>query len=276
MSVDGLLKAQTANGEHVLELVLRDTVQERDLANNVADGGIHRRVLGVGLGGANSGLQVDRDDGDAVGELLDVLPGAGDTVVMVEITQGAEKAHGSALAERNNQTLLLGCLNVKDLDNGTCACNGHLDDVLVDMHRVLRGLGQEAAVTNDVEPSVQRVGIRVDELALVDEVATHCRGGRWVNLGWRAESLDSESPVFVAAVEVLGLESLLIPWAAGVADTGLAGVDVDGMVCGLHVESYLLALIFASRRSDLGCVERGDVALDGLGCLGLEVDIVDA
>lgn len=276
VTVDGLLQAQTANSEHVLELVLGDTVQQRDLANDVADGGINRRELGVGLGSASSGLQVDRDDGDAVGELLDVLPGAGDTVVMVQITQGAEKAHGSALAERNNQTLLLGSLNVKGLNNGTCACNSHLNDVLVDLHRVLCGLGQEAAVTNDVESGVQRVGIRVNELALVDEVAAHRRGGRWVNLGWRAESLDSESPVLVAAVEVLGLESLLIPWAAGVADTGLAGIDVDGMICGLHVESDLLALIFASRRSDLGGVERGDVALDGLGCLGLEVDIVDA
>lgn len=97
-----------------------------------------------------------------------------------------------------------------------------------------------------------------------------------MNLGGRAESLDSESPVFVAAIEVLGLESLLIPWAPGVADAGLAGINVDGMICGLHVESDLLALIFASRRSDLGSVEGGDVALDGLGGLGLEVDIVNA
>lgn len=276
VTVDGLLEAQAANGEHVLELVLWDTVQQRDLANDVADRRLNRRVFGAGLEGASCRLQVDRDDGDAVGELLNVFPGAGDAVVMVQITQGAEKAHGSTLAERNNQTLLLGSLNVKGLNNGTCAGHSHLNDVLVDLHGVLRSLGQEAAVTNDVESGVQGVGIRVDKLALVDEVAAHRREGRWVDLGGRAESLDSESPVLVAAIEVLGLESLLIPWAAGVADTRLAGVNVDGMIRGLHVESDLLALIFAGGGSHLGSVEGGDVALDGLGGLGLEVDIVDA
>jgi hypothetical protein len=48
------------------------------------------------------------------------------------------------------------------------------------------------------------------------------------------------------------------------------------VVCGLHIESDLLTPVFASGGSDLGSVEGGDVALDGLGGLGLEVDVVDA
>lgn len=48
------------------------------------------------------------------------------------------------------------------------------------------------------------------------------------------------------------------------------------MIRCLHVESDLLALLFASGRGHLGSIEGGDIALDGLGGLGLEVDIVDA
>lgn len=47
------------------------------------------------------------------------------------------------------------------------------------------------------------------------------------------------------------------------------------MVGGLHVESDLLALVVASRSSNLGSVQGGDVALDSIWVLSLEVDIVN-
>jgi len=61
-----------------------------------------------------------------------------------------------------------------------------------------------------------------------------------------------------------------------VALSRLAGVDVDGVVVGLHVQADLFPLVLSRIGSHLGSVERGDLASDDIGGLDAEVDIVDA
>ena len=77
-------------------------------------------------------------------------------------------------------------------------------------------------------------------------------------------------------VEILGLKTLLVPGAREVGLAGSAGVDVDGVVAGLHVKADLFLLVLAGRGSDFGSIQGGDVAGDDLGGLNVEVDIIDA
>lgn len=77
-------------------------------------------------------------------------------------------------------------------------------------------------------------------------------------------------------VDVLGLKALLVARASNVGSASNTGVDVDGMVVSLHVQSDLLLLVLASEGSNLGGVEGGDVAGDDIGGLKLEVDIINA
>ncbi len=166
--VDGLLQAQLARGEHGVELGLGHAVQERHLLGDLVDRLLDRGVLGVEVGG---GPQVDTHDGDAVGELLDVLAGAGNPVVVVEVAQGAEHSPGRPRAEGDDQPLLPRALNVEDLDDRASPIDRVLDDLLVDLAGVLGGLGEEHAVADDLEAGLLGVGVGLDELALVDEVA---------------------------------------------------------------------------------------------------------
>lgn len=177
VSVDSLLKAQAATGEQFLELILGDTVQQRDLLGDLVDRLIKGWEAALGVGG---GLEVETDDTDAIAELLHVLSGAGHAIVVVEITERAEHAHSGASAEGNNESLLFRVLDIKDLDDGTSSGNGKGDDVLVDLHGVLGSLGQEHAVSNDLQTGLVRRGIGVHELALVHEVASQS------GLGWSA------------------------------------------------------------------------------------------
>lgn len=99
VGVDGLLEAELAVGKLGRESVLRQTVEQGDLLDNLSDRLLHRGEVAIlGAGGA----QVDGHDGDAVGELLNVLSRRSNTVVMVQIGEGREHATGSASAEGNN------------------------------------------------------------------------------------------------------------------------------------------------------------------------------
>ena len=276
VGIDSLLKAQLTKSKEVVELVLGQAVQERDFLGDLVDGLLHGREVAV-LGRGRA--KIDGHDADAVGELLDVLSGRGDTIVMVKIGEGREHATGGAAAETDNETLLVGVLNVEDLNDGTSSADSKLNDLLVDLLGVLSSLLQETNI-RDLE-DVSLLGIRLlnalRELALVDEVATE-RG-----LGGRASSHDSgrtESldTVLAAAgvVEVLVLKTAFVAGTLDVGLTRLAGVNVDGVVLSLHVKADLLALVLTGESGDLGGVEGGDLSGNNFRALNAEVDIIDA
>lgn len=137
----------------------------------------------------------------------------------------------------------------------------------------------EAGVGDELNVGLLGVGLldALLEVALVDEVAT--KGslgvGAGADDGGGTEGLDAVlGPLGV--VEVLGLETALI---AGARDVGLArltGVNVDGVVLGLHIEANLLALVLAGVGGDLGGVEGSNLVGNDLGGLDAEVDIIDA
>lgn len=171
VGIDSLLKAQLTESKEVVELVLGQAVQERDFFGDLVDGLLHGREVAVlGSGGA----KVDGHDADAVGELLDVLSGRGDTIVMVKIGEGREHATGGAAAETNNETLLVRVLNVEDLNDGTSSGDSKLNDLLVDLLGVLGGLLQETHIGDLEDVGLLWVCLldALRELALVDEVAT--------------------------------------------------------------------------------------------------------
>lgn len=69
---------------------------------------------------------------------------------------------------------------------------------------------------------------------------------------------------------------MLVARAAHAADAGFGGVDVYGVVGRFHVQADLLLLVLPGKGGNLGRVERGDIARNGVDALELEVDIVDA
>ena len=121
--------------------------------------------------------EVDREDGEAVGELLDVLAGGIEVVVVVEVGEGGEEALGAAALVDDDDTLLVGLLVVDDLDDGAVAVGGLLHHGPVEVLGVLGGALEEDLVADEgeVEAALGRGG--VGELALVDKVAAELGGG---------------------------------------------------------------------------------------------------
>jgi hypothetical protein len=204
--VDGFLQAQAAAREEVLELVLRDAIEQGYLLGDLVDGLLERGEPPAQLR-AGGGLEVETDHADAVAELLHVLTGAGHAIVVVEVAEGTEHAHGGAPAEGHDQPLLLRVLDIEDLDDGSRPGDGERDDLLVDLLGVLGRLREEHAVPNDLEAGLERRGVGVHEQTLVHEVAAQGRLGRRRarQVSRRAERLHAEHPARGGAVEVLGL-----------------------------------------------------------------------
>ena len=276
VSVDGLLQAELASEELVVELVKGNAVQERNLLGDLVDGLVKGREVAIQV---HSRTKVDGHDGDAVSELLNVLPGARDAVVVVQVREGREHATGCASAESNDETLLSDALDIEDLDNGTGPVDGEFDDLLVDLLGVLGGLLPEAVVGDDLETSL--LGVRLLRLlleqTLVNEVAAKtCLGRRAVaNDSRRTEGLNTVLGLALV-VEVLGLEALLIPGTANAGPASFTGVDINGVVTGLHVQTDLLLGILTHRCGYLGSVEGSDLVGNNCGRLNLEVDVVNA
>jgi hypothetical protein len=158
----------------------------------------------------------------------------------------------------HNQALVPRALNVKELDDGTGARAGNLQDLLVDVARVLGSFLEEALVADDVDVGLAGRRVGVLKLALVDEVASQLLVLAAGQRCFRAEALDAVCGVCLC-VQVLFVDALLVLRAANDGDTGLASVDVDGMVGGLLVESDVGDLVVAGVGGDLGGVERVDV-----------------
>lgn len=188
---------------------------------------------------ARSGAEVERDNGDAVGEVLEVFAGAGEAVVVVQIREGREEAHGRALAVSNDESLLAAAFDLEHLDDGAGASNGIDEEFLVDRLGVFGSLLQEELVTDDLNVGLLGVGVRVGELALVDKVATQLLLAVVWQWAGGAEGLDTEAVGSRGSVDVLFVDTLFVAGAVGGSNAGPAGVDVDGVVLGLLVESDL-------------------------------------
>lgn len=84
MGVHRLLKTELASEKEVVELVLGNAVQERNLLGDLVDRLLHWRVLALEVHGRS---QVHTHDCDTVGELLHVLPRTGHAIVVVEVAK---------------------------------------------------------------------------------------------------------------------------------------------------------------------------------------------
>ena len=248
VGVDGLLEAELAADEVVLEHVLGDAVQQADLLHDLLDGVVDGGVAGLelavvvvvvvggvavvvvvdvfvvvgllllllllllgGLAVAGHGAEVERHDGDAVGELLDVLARGGAAVVVVEVAEGREEAHGAALLEANDQTALLAVFDLEHADDGAgAALDDGGDDALVDDLGVGRHLLEEGLVGDDGQVGLPGCGVRVDKVALVDEVAAQAGRAGGERRG-RAECFETVGAAFGARhVQVLFVDALLV------------------------------------------------------------------
>lgn len=77
-------------------------------------------------------LEVDRNNRDAVGELLDVLASRIEAVEVVEVGESREEVVGGAAhLEANDDAHLAGTLDLVDLDNGGLAAVNLVKDALV-------------------------------------------------------------------------------------------------------------------------------------------------
>lgn len=192
VGVDGLLEAELSVEEEVVELVVGETVEKGDLLGDLVNGLVPRELVGV-LGGLGGRSKVNTHDGDTVGELLEVLSGGGDTVVVVKVTEGREETLGCAGTESKNHSLLVGALDVEDLDDGTSSVNSELNDVLVDLLGVDGGLLEEAVVGDELEVGLLGVGLlrRSSKSALVDEIASESGLGLGAQESGRSESLNT-------------------------------------------------------------------------------------
>jgi hypothetical protein len=91
----------------------------------------------------------------------------------------------------HNQALVPRALNVEELDDGTGARAGNLQNLLVDVARVLGSFLEEALVTDDVDVGLAGRRVGVLKLALVDEVAPQLLVLAAGQGRFRAEALDA-------------------------------------------------------------------------------------
>jgi hypothetical protein len=83
------------------------------MRGNLIDGTFDGRELD----GIAGGEQVDAGDGDAIGELFDILSRTRQAVKVVQIGEGAEEGFGSQLSVSNDQTMFPRALNLKHLNH---------------------------------------------------------------------------------------------------------------------------------------------------------------
>ena len=142
---DELLGGELALPEEGGQRALRDDVDEADVLDEVLE-----LLLGPDL------VQVEGEDGPAVGEMLDVLP-LGEQAVGVDDVRdvGEEARAGVGLGDdRDAELLVLG--DGRDVDERALPAPGPLEEVLVAVEGLLGDRGQEGLV-GDL-PDVRFVG----------------------------------------------------------------------------------------------------------------------
>eukprot|EP00123_Amoebidium_parasiticum_P015998 comp23238_c0_seq1/m.37929 comp23238_c0_seq1/g.37929 ORF comp23238_c0_seq1/g.37929 comp23238_c0_seq1/m.37929 type:complete len:480 (+) comp23238_c0_seq1:1675-3114(+) len=107
-----------------------DQIQQTDLLEHLGDGLVSWGLLRLG-----QALQVDADNGQSVGKLLDIFAHTEQVVVVVDVGQAGEEVLGRAPAVGNDHAVLprQGGLQVRH--HGACAPHGLLDQALVQLDR---------------------------------------------------------------------------------------------------------------------------------------------
>ncbi len=275
VGVGGLLDCMRVLSKSGLEeRVVRQHVDERGLLHDLVD-----RVLDGWAVRAGKGVEVDRDDGDVVGELLDVLPRREEAVEVVEIREGAEEAVGGAHAISNDDPALSAALDLEHFDDWALSAQDLVHDALVDVERVVTRLGEEGLVRDGTDVGVAgRVRRRsgLDKVALCQEVASKLllRLGRDGASG--SVGLETVGLVDRGLVEVVGVNASFPLRTVGLRLAGLGRVDEDGTVFRLLFEVDLEAVRVLGVRHDLGAKQSENVIRDGLYILEGKVGIVNS
>jgi hypothetical protein len=166
-----------------LEVVLVDGREERVVGETVEEGSLPDDLVDRVLDGRSSGVgdrvEVHGDDGDSVGELLDVLSGRVETVKVVQVGEGGEELSSVAHLESNDDSSLSAVLDLVHLDDGTGSSLDLVHDALIDIEGVLRGLFKEDGVRNGSDVGVTLSVLdraRSGEGASGDKVASELLG----------------------------------------------------------------------------------------------------
>lgn len=266
------------------ERVVGKTVEEGCLTDNLVDRVLYRRSTRVG-----HRVEVDRDDGDTVRELLDILARRVEAVEVVQVGQGREVLVGAALLVGNDNTLLARVLHLKALDDGAVALLALVHDLLVQLEGVRGGTLKERGVGNraDVGDTVGiDLGSACRELAWRDKVATELLrcGGR--DGASRAVRLEAER-LFRSRLVKVSVDALLDSGTRSVLGRDTCSGRVDkhstlrstllGIFLGvdlLEVNNKLVWVVLCGCE-ELGRVERKHVVGNHLRGLGDKVGIVD-
>ncbi|KAI3480571.1 hypothetical protein L1887_57291 [Cichorium endivia] len=274
VGVGGLLHGVGVLCESGLEEgVVREDVDEGGLLHDLVD-----RVLDGRAVGSGERVEVDRDDGDVVGELLDVLARREEAVEVVEVREGAEEAVGGAHSVADDDPALAAALDLEHFDDGALAAEDLVHDALVDVERVVASLGEEGLVRDGADVCVAgrvRGGAGLDKVALCEEVASELllRLGR--DRAGGAVGLEAVGLFDGRLVEVVGVDAALPLGALCLRLAGLGRVDEDGAVLGLLFEVNLEAVGVLGVGHDLGAKEREDVVCDRLDALEGKVGVVN-
>ncbi|KND98268.2 hypothetical protein QG37_05035 [Candidozyma auris] len=291
--VDGLSQRQISLDEQVVEVVVGDTVQQGSLL----DHSVNQQVDGGSLVARNSGLDVHRDDGDAIGESLHVLSCGGKLVVVSQVRQGRVVVGGSLSTVPNYHSVLLGLLDGEVSDHGTGGVHHSPDDVGVKRLCSVGSDLQKRLVTDLVNVGLVGVDILLRVLGFVDKVTLDSSLGKdlgqlrqsSVHLGHtsqdrvagviegRREVLESVRVVGVRRVNVALVDQIVEP-ALVKTGSGKRRVEKHRVVSAFTLvanQRLLIHLDVRGKRSDLTRVERVDVRGNALGQLLGKVHVIN-
>lgn len=125
------------------EGVIGENVKQGSFPNDLVDRVLDRRRTGVG-----DRVEVHGDDGDTVGELLDILAGRIETVKVVQVGESREELAGTANLVTNNKSALSRVLNLEHFDDRSVTALDFVHDSLVHFEGVFARLFEERGVRN--------------------------------------------------------------------------------------------------------------------------------
>lgn len=108
--------------------ILWQAEEERSLSHNLVNGCIDRR--------ASQRVEIERNDGVAIRELLHIFAGRVEPVKVVQVRHGREERRCGALLESHDDTSLAGAFNFVALHNRTGTAKSVAKHFLVDLQRV--------------------------------------------------------------------------------------------------------------------------------------------
>lgn len=208
------------------EGVIGENVKQGSFPNDLVDRVLDRRRTGVG-----DRVEVHGDDGDTVGELLDILAGRIETVKVVQVGESREELAGTTNLVTNNKSALSRVLNLEHFDDRSVTALDFVHDSLVHFEGVFARLFEERGVRNGSNVGCALGGFhrpRSGERASRDKVASELLGdggrdgtGRSVSLesvslfGRRVVQVERIDPSSVSLVRQVPKLTSSRPWRQG-------------------------------------------------------------